>query len=136
MPLNRYATKVRAAVLQTLPRLGQYLDESGSGALVLRVPHPRIPSGLILSTQGDEVSVGLGVWHTHGELLGGSSPEEHIQSALALVHRILEGDVQLVVRYLDGEFEDAWVTDDPDREDKYIQPNESLVIGTWAELAA
>jgi hypothetical protein len=44
--------------------------------------------------------------------------------------------VQLVISYVDGAFEDAWVTDDPAREERYCQPNEELLVGTWSELAA
>ena len=123
-------------MLETLPRLAPYLDETDSGALLIRVPHPRIPSGLVLTTAGDEITVGFRTWHTHGELLGGTSPEDQVRSALEFVRRILDGDVQLVVSSVDGEFHDAWVTDDPLKEQRYAGPHERLRVGTWSELAA
>jgi hypothetical protein len=111
--LNSYATRVQGAVLETLPRLAPYMTESQEGALVIRVPHPAIPSGLV-STKGDEISIGFQRWHTHGELLGGRSPDEHIHAALEFVERILEGDVQIAFSYVNGDFDDAWITDDHD----------------------
>ena len=134
--LNPYATHVRGAVLHTLPRLAPYMSEAREGALVIRVPHPAIPSGLVLSTEGDEITVGFRQWHTHGELLAGTSPARQIQAALDLLERILEDEVLLAISYVDGEFVDAWVTDDPSKEERYAQPNEKLRIGTWSELAA
>src|SRR5512146_1350009 len=136
MALNPYAIRVRAALLEALPNLVQYASETDDGALLIRVPHPHIPSGLFVTTDGDEVTVGFRTWHTHGEMLGGTSPQEHVASAISLVKQILEGQVHLVVSYLDGQFNDAWVSDDPDHEEGYAGPSERLVIGTWAELAA
>jgi hypothetical protein len=112
------------------------MAEGHDGALIMRVPHPAIPCGLVLSTQGDEITIGFRRWHTHGELLGGKSPDEHIHAVLEFVERILEGDVQIAISYVDGEFDDAWVTDDPIKDQRYIEPNEQLRIGTWSELAA
>src|SRR5512147_124927 len=136
MALNPYASRVRAALIAALPNLAQYASETNDGALLVRVPHPRIPSGLLVTTQGNEVTVGFRTWHTHGEMLGGASPQEHAASAISLVTQILEGQVQLVVSYLNGEFNDAWVSDDPGHDQSYAGPSERLVIGTWAELAA
>ena len=119
-------------MLEILPRLAPYVSEAPEGALVIRVPHPAIPSGLVLSTKGDEITVGFRRWHTHGELLGGMSPDEHIQAALALVERILEDEVSIAISYVDGEFDDAWVTDDLSKEGRYVQSNETLRIGTWS----
>ncbi len=133
--MNEYSTKVRNAVLETMPHLEQHMKESQSGTLVIRVPHPRISSGLVITTDGDEITIGFRTWHTHGELLT-AAPEAQIGSALTFVKQILDGDVQLAVSYVNGEFVDAWVSDDPVGERRYLQPNEQLVIGTWAQLAA
>jgi len=123
-------------VLEVLPRLAPYLSEAPDGALVIRVPHPAIPSGLVVSTEGDEITVGFRRWHTHGELLGGPSSEEQIQAALAFVEQILEDEVSIAISYVDGEFDDAWVTEDPSKEQRYVQSNEKLRVGTWSGLAA
>ena len=136
MPLNSYATRVRSAVLETLPRLAPYMEETQSGALRIRVPHPRISSGLVITTEDDEMTIGFRSWHTHGELLGGTSSDEHVLRALEFVEQLLEGNVQVVISTVDGEFNDAWVTDDPLKEHRYVQPHEQLLIGTWSDLAA
>jgi len=134
--LNAYSTRVRALVVETFPRLLPYLAETDSGSLTIGIPHPTIPPGLHISTDGDEITVGFGIWHTHGELLGGRTPDEHMHAAFEFVERILDNEVPIVVSYLDGEFHDAWVSDDPTREGKHVQPNERIRIGTWSELAA
>ena len=136
MAFNAYASRVHGALIEALPQLAQYASETDGGALIVRVPHPRIASGLVVTTDGDEVTVGFRTWHTHGELLGGASPQEHAVNAIALVKAILEDQVQLAVTYRDGSFDDAWVTEDPDHELRYRQPSEHLIIGTWNELAA
>jgi hypothetical protein len=123
-------------VLGTLPRLAPYLEEEPGGSLSIRVPHSRIPTGLLIVTEGDEITIGFKQWHTHGDMLGGNSPDEHIQAALEFIRSIVEDEVQLVISYVDGAFEDAWVTDDPAKEERYCQPNEELLFGTWSELAA
>jgi hypothetical protein len=134
MALNPYATEVRGALLERLPRLAPYMTEGDAGTLTVRVPHGNIPTGLVLTTEGDEVTIGFDRWHTHGELLGGASPREHLLAALDLVERILEDEVQLAISYIDGAFDDAWVVVDPAMEQKYAAPNEQLRIGTWSEL--
>ncbi len=136
MAFNSYASQVHDALIEALPHLAEYASEAEGGTLVVRVPHPRIASGLVVTTEGDEVTVGFRTWHTHGELLGGASPQEYATSAISLVKAILEDQVQLAVSYLNGDFDDAWVTDDPDHEQRYVQPSEQVVIGTWNELAA
>jgi hypothetical protein len=136
MSLNEYAVRVRAVIIESFPRLLPYLKESDSGSLTITIPHSRIASGLLITTDGDEVSVGFRTWHTHGELLGGKTPEEHMHAAFAFVEQILDDEVPLVVSYVDGEFHDAWVSSDPTREEKYVQPNEQIRIGTWSGLAA
>ena len=45
-------------------------------------------------------------------------------------------ELELVISYVDGAFQDAWVSDDPAKDDKYSQPNEELLVGTWSALAA
>jgi hypothetical protein len=91
---------------------------------------------LVIDTQGDEIIIGFHEWHTHGDLLGGDTPDEHVSAALEFVRRILEDEVQLVISYVDGAFQDAWVTEDSAKDEKYSAPNEELLIGTWSELAA
>jgi hypothetical protein len=82
------------------------------------------------------ITIGFKQWHTHGDMLGDNSTDEHIQAALEFIRSIVEDEVQLVISYVDGAFEDAWVTDDPAKEERYCQPNEELLVGTWSELAA
>jgi hypothetical protein len=136
MALNKYAQQVRRSVLEILPRLAPYLHDGPEGSLSIAVPHPRIPTGLLINTEGDEITIGFQEWHTHGDMLGGDSPEQHLRAALEFVRRILEDEVQLVISYVDGAFRDAWVTEDPAKDEKYSEPNEELLIGTWSELAA
>jgi hypothetical protein len=136
MPLNAYAQQVQRAILETLPQLAPYLGDGQQDSLSIRVPHPRIPTGLLVSTEGDEITICFREWHTHGDLLGGSSPEEHVKAALDFIRRILEDEVQLVISYVNGAFEDAWISDDPAKDEKYSPANEELLIGTWSELAA
>ena len=135
MSLNEYAVRERALIIESFPRLLPYLTETDSGSLSISVPHPRIPTGLLVTTNGDEISVGFRTWHTHGELLGGKTPEEHMHAAFAFVEQMLDDEVLIVVSYVDGEFHDAWVSTDPTREGKFLQPNEQIRIGTWSELA-
>ena len=59
LTLNSYAARVRDAALSKLPDLARHMTTSTSGALVIRVPHPAIPSGLRLSTEGDEITLGF-----------------------------------------------------------------------------
>jgi hypothetical protein len=136
MALNEYAQQVRRSILEELPRLAPYLSDGPSGYLSICVPHPRIPSGLLIETEGDEITIGFQEWHTHGDLLGGNSPEEHVSAALEFVRRLLDDELQLVISYVDGAFQDAWVTDDAAKDDRYSAPNEELLIGTWSTLAA
>jgi hypothetical protein len=52
-------------------------------------------------------------WHTHGDLLTleyGGSPENAIR---AFVDDILASRRAIVLRWLDGKLQDAWVTADP-----------------------
>ena len=98
MALTNYARQVRRSVLETLPRLAPYLSDGPEGSLSISGPHPRIPTGLVIDTAGDEITIGFHEWHTHGDMLGGDSPEEHVSAALEFVLRVLEDEVQLVVR--------------------------------------
>jgi hypothetical protein len=123
-------------MLEMLPRLAPYLSDGPRGSLSIRVPHPRIQSGLLIDTEGDEITIGFQEWHTHGDMLGGNTPEEHVNAALEFIRRILDGELELVISYVDGAFQDAWVSDDPAKDDKYSQPNEELLVGTWSALAA
>jgi hypothetical protein len=135
MPLNPYSSRVRDAFLARLPLLAPFMTDTPEGILEIRIPHPRIPSGLIVSTDDDEVSIGFRTWHTHGDLFGGTTPEEHLRDAITFVEQILSNQAQIAISQVDGVFADAWVTDDPVKERRWVQPNEDLRIGTWAELA-
>jgi hypothetical protein len=136
MSLDPYAKRVRALIVESFPRLLPYLTESDEGSLQLLVPHPMIPPGLRITTTEDDITVGFRTWHTHGELLGGRTPEEQMRAAFVFVEQILNDEVPIVVSYVAGEFNDAWVTSDPAKEGEYVQPNEHIRIGTWSELAA
>ena len=136
MTLNAYASRVRALIIESFPRLLPYIAEADTGCLTVTIPHPAIPPGLVVTTNGDEVTVGFHTWHTHGELLGGKTPAEHMQAALEFVERILDDEVPIVVSHVDGEFHDAWPSSDVAKEAKYVQSNERIRIGTWSGLAA
>ena len=133
--LNPFAERVRRALLGAIPALAGDLSETPGGDLLLVVPHPRIPSGLRLTTEGGELTVGFRSWHTHGDLLGGSSEEAQIAAVVTLVGAILSDRVTVVISEASGRFEDAWLSDDPAKEPAYQAPGETLRIGTWSELA-
>ena len=127
--LSPFASEVRQIIHEKLPGLAPKLSETPAGELILTVPHPVIPSGLRAETQGSDFTIGFAVWHTHADVEGG------VVAAVDLLGRILADEVTLVVLERSGQFEDAWVTQDPERERKYQQPDETLRIGSWSELA-
>jgi len=73
-----------AADARLVRRTTPYLADSPRGSLSISVPHPRIPTGLVINTIGDET----------------------------FVRRILDDEAQVVISYVNGAFQDAWATED------------------------
>lgn len=136
MTLTPFSAQVRDCLAAEFPDLVPFFTEQPSGVFRVRVPHPRIASGLNLSTDRDELTLGFQQWHTHGELLGGTTPTEHLAASVALLRSILNGEALLAVSFIDGRFADAWVTIRPDHEQSFVDANERVEVGTWADLAA
>lgn len=134
--MDALAAQVKSALHERLPHLAEYVVAPSEAPVVLRVPHPAIPCGLVVRAEAGDVSVGFRQWHTHGDLLGGGLPAAQIDAVLDLVGQILRSEVLLAVSHVDGAFVDAWVTDDPAKEGRFAQSNGTLRVGTWAELAA
>jgi len=97
------------------------------------------PDGLLVLivdlTDGDW-SIGFDkfAWHTHGNILHATrydgTPEEATRQ---FVDDILSSRCVIVLSSIDGQLRDAWVTDDPDRDEtKYAEENESIEKRFWS----
>lgn len=93
---------------------------------------------LIVECDDDDWAVGFEgfAWHTHGDLLepfGYAGTVE--QRVRAFVDDIVASRWVIVVSRLDGMLHDAWVTDDPTRNElKYAEPNETIEKRLWNGL--
>jgi hypothetical protein len=71
-------------------------------------------------------------WHTHGDLLTweyGGSPETAVR---AFVDHIVSSQRVIVISRIDGRISDAWITDDPSRDEQtYASLNEIIEKRLW-----
>lgn len=135
MTFNSYSRQVRRAFLDRLPELEPHARCTKSGVLEITVPHPKIKAGLHVTTAGDEVSIGFREWHTHADLLLAGSEKDMIAAAVEFVCDILYGHIRLAVSFRDGGFQDAWPTDDEEKELRWVRSDERLEFGTWQQLS-
>ena len=138
MELNDFSQRVKERFLKELPTLSPYVQIQPDGILEIKIPHPLIISGLIISTQGNEISIGCKKWHTHGELLKHEANKydngSELDDSIAFVKDILNDKIKFVVSFVDNQFNDAWPTFDEEKEHKFIQLNEKIVINYWSKL--
>ena len=112
-----------------------FVDEHDDG-IHIRIPHPRTPTGLGISTSGSDLTIGFRQGHTHGDILTAFAAGSPLDCTIAYVESILTGERTLAISLVDGHFHDAWITDDPDEDRRYSQANERLIVGSWKELAS
>jgi hypothetical protein len=134
MKLNEYSEQFYRNLLQRLPDLEKYASRNEDGSLTIVYPNPGTPASLYISTREDDILIGFRQWHTHGDLLGGEDEDSQIAQSIDFIERIVTDQEKIVVCYTDGEFSDAWVTDDEEGEYEYKQPNEEFEIGLWSQL--
>ena len=134
--LNTLSTEFRDRFVQSFPHLASLIEERDDGSLHIRIPHPRIPSGLVISTARNDLTIGFRDWHTHGDVLTAYNCGSPLDCTVAFVEWILTDEVLIAISIVNGGFRDAWVTDDPEEDRRYVQPNEQLLIGSWSELAS
>src|SRR5882724_8436755 len=89
----------------------------------------RSPDGtlrLVVSVDGVDTTIGFEGYssHTHGDMLvtvSGMSEEAAVRD---FVDRIIGNDQIIVLSRLAGKIRDVWISDDPEDELRYVQPEE------------
>jgi hypothetical protein len=94
---------------------------------------------LVVLSEADDVSIGFDgfEWQTHGDLLAADYPSEAgsrltaESAARRLVEDIVTNRAIIVVRRVDGEIRDVWITDDVQEELRDQQPGETMEFRYW-----
>lgn len=83
----------------------------------------------------DEGDVLLGFdgfpWHTHADLLAGTSSRSELQAVDQFVQDLLGNIAVIAVSHVDGKVRDIWVSDDPAGESRYLGEGESVELRYW-----
>ena len=92
----------------------------------------------VLVTRDERGDVSLGfdgfAWHTHADVLAAATgvSKSKEQAVRQFIDDLLNDGMIIVVSRVDGTVKDAWVTDDPGKEMKYVQPQETLEFRYWS----
>ena len=107
-----------------------------------RMERHQSPDGeltLVVLTEAEGITIGFDgfEWHTHGDLLAadypfGPGPELTPESAtLRFVQDVVSNRAVIVVRRVDGEIRDVWITEDVEKELRDQQPGETMEFRYW-----
>jgi len=107
-----------------------------------RVERHHSPDGeltLVVLREAEGISIGFDgfEWHTHGDLLAadypfGAGAEITPEDATRrFVQDVVSNRAIIVVRRVDGEIRDVWITEDVEKELRYQQPGETMEFRHW-----
>lgn len=95
------------------------------------------PDGLLkfAVVREDDGDVYLGFqgvgWHTHADILASMSGLSEDAAVREFVQRLLKGQAIIAVMRMGGQIRDVWVTDDPAKDVKNKESNESFEFRYW-----
>jgi hypothetical protein len=83
---------------------------------------------------GGDVAIGFCgfPWHTHADILASMSGRSEDEAVRAYVDTVLDDSAVIAILSVDGVVSDVWITDDPESERQYIEPNENLQFRYWS----
>ena len=84
--------------------------------------------------EGDDYYLGFKgqAWHTHGDMLVPEYGETPKHAASAFFESVVADEQPICVSERQGRKTEIWVTDDPEKELKYLEPGESLLVRYWS----
>ncbi|MCK6472013.1 MAG: hypothetical protein L6R28_09730 [Planctomycetes bacterium] len=71
-------------------------------------------------------------WHTHAEILASVNWTDNATAVKRFVEEMTGDRETIVVAWLNGKIQDAWPTDDPEKELDFQQPGETLEFRLWS----
>jgi hypothetical protein len=112
---EEYSNYIQKNLEQSFPQFIDYCRYEDD-VYILEYPNPKNELILWVSTQDDEVSIGLDkesecLWHTHMSQFGAYEPESELKEAIKFISELFDGK-QLIVT---NEKNEIYVTDKPEK---------------------
>ncbi len=96
----------------------------------------RSPDGALVLELFEENDYCLGfqgqAWHTHGDMLVPEYGETPKEAASAFFESVIADEQPICVSKRQGRKTEVWVTDAPEKEQKYLELGELLVVRFWS----
>lgn len=134
MELNSYSATIERRLLTEFPELEDSVKpEQPAGCLLIEHPSPHADVSLFISTEDDEITIGLDGWHGHMYVGGDDAEEYEIANAIDLIRSILTDQVVVVFKTKHG----RWIGSSLIRVDEQVSLEEGVEIrlSRWTRVS-
>lgn len=133
MKLDDYSQIVSDRVLREFPQLRSAVKPAHTpGCLLIEFPSPHADVSLYVSTENEEITIGLDHWHEH---IGtpAQSPADELDEAVALIGAILRDELVIEVLTRNGKWVQSSIAQIGNNRE--LEKGEHLSLVRWSGIS-